>query len=527
MSIMYPTVRRADNPDVTVRRAMPVAVVVALVAFVIDLRLQPGGLSATRDVDDLVQLAAAGIAAGAAGLRASRVRGRLRASWTLLSLATGSWCAGQCVWSYYEVIAQRATPFPSAADVGYLLFPVFALAGVLVRPSRAFDGRGRIRIALDGILVAASLFVLSWSTTLGSVYRAGGDSHLAAVVSLAYPSSDLVLLTVTLIVVSYARSGTRAGLSWVASGLVGLAVADSGFAYLTTVGRYATGNLIDAGWVGGFLVLGLAAVFDPRTTEVRQTGLDATPRSALLLPYLPATLALIDALWQLRAARHTDGPILVACAVVIAMLVVRQVIVLLDNRVLVAKVTHQAFHDELTGLANRALFNDRLAHALDLHRRDLRPLALLLIDLDEFKRVNDTLGHPAGDELLTRVGERLLVTARRGDTVARLGGDEFTILMEDNNDALLVASRLLEALDTPVSIAGRQVTIRASIGITTIRATDPTMSATEMFKQADLALYAAKGAGKAMIATYHPGLDHPEAEADDPNLWDTVPTTAS
>jgi diguanylate cyclase len=247
----------------------------------------------------------------------------------------------------------------------------------------------------------------------------------------------------------------------------------------------------------------------------------------LLLPYLPATLALIDALWQLRAARHTDGPILVACAVVIAMLVVRQVIVLLDNRVLVAKVTHQAFHDELTGLANRALFNDRLAHALDLHRRDLRPLALLLIDLDEFKRVNDTLGHPAGDELLTRVGERLLVTARRGDTVARLGGDEFTILMEDNNDALLVASRLLEALDTPVSIAGRQVTIRASIGITTIRATDPTMSATEMFKQADLALYAAKGAGKAMIATYHPGLDHPEAEADDPNLWDTVPTTAS
>ncbi len=482
-------------------------VAVVLAGFVVDLRMQPGGVHLTRDADDLAQLLAAGGASLAAALRARRARWRLRTSWVLIASGLACWGAGQGVWTYYEVIANRATPFPSAADVGYLLLPPLALIGILIRPSRAFDGKGRLRIGLDGVLVAASLFVLSWATALGAVYRAGGDSTLATVVSLAYPASDVIVLTVAVIVVAYARTGSRAGLLWVASGLIGLSVADSGFAYLTASGRYATGNLIDVGWVAGFLVLALAAWFDTASSEQQGSGLDAPPRTALLLPYLPATLALVVSLWRLRGSQPADDAIVVGAAIVIAMLVTRQILVLLDNRLLVARITHQAFHDVLTGLANRALFNDRLIHALDLHRRDMRPLALLLIDLDEFKHVNDTLGHPAGDELLVRVSERLLATARRGDTVARLGGDEFTVLMEDAGDAVALGARLLAALDAPVRLGSCDIPVRASIGIAVMRAEDPSVSATEMLKRADLALYAAKRAGKATVAVYHAGLD--------------------
>jgi diguanylate cyclase (GGDEF)-like protein/PAS domain S-box-containing protein len=168
-----------------------------------------------------------------------------------------------------------------------------------------------------------------------------------------------------------------------------------------------------------------------------------------------------------------------------------------ERKQLERQLTHRAFHDPLTELANRALFGDRLAHALSRHREAPDSVAILFLDLDDFKTVNDSLGHEAGDELLGSVSERLLDCAGPGDTVARLGGDEFAILLEDVEGAIgsaRIAARLLTAFEEPLAVGDRDLFVQASIGIATN--SDPTETAERLLGNADVAMYAAKARGK-------------------------------
>jgi len=160
-----------------------------------------------------------------------------------------------------------------------------------------------------------------------------------------------------------------------------------------------------------------------------------------------------------------------------AALLARQLLAELDNRRLVValvdtqqELRFQAFHDPLTGLANRALFADRLRHGLELHRRDLRQLRLLYCDLDGFKTVNDTLGHDAGDDVIKAAAERLRAVTRPGDTVARMGGDEFAILLEDGGDATTVVAKILDGFTQPAAIGRDLVPLAASIGVAELSA---------------------------------------------------------
>jgi len=164
------------------------------------------------------------------------------------------------------------------------------------------------------------------------------------------------------------------------------------------------------------------------------------------------------------------------------------------------QLRHQAFHDTLTGLANRALFTDRVEHALDVRDQ----AAVLFLDLDDFKAVNDSLGHPVGDELLRAVGSRLRNTLWQSHTVSRLGGDEFAILVEDVNDALAAvdaAERIISALRMPFDLDGREVFVTASVGIAVGG------NAAELMRSADVAMYRAKASGKARYVMYAPTMD--------------------
>ena len=169
------------------------------------------------------------------------------------------------------------------------------------------------------------------------------------------------------------------------------------------------------------------------------------------------------------------------------------------------ELAHRALHDPLTELGNRSLFKDRVAQAVARHQREDRPFAVLLLDLDDFKTVNDSLGHAAGDDLLIALSARLKDRLRGSDTLARLGGDEFGVLLEglrDGREAATLAARLLEALDRPFSIRGHDLMAHGSIGIAMGR--DDGVDA--LIRDADVAMYLAKSRGKARYEFFEQGM---------------------
>ncbi|GGL99999.1 putative bifunctional diguanylate cyclase/phosphodiesterase [Nakamurella endophytica] len=493
-----------------------VSAVVALLAATVVLS-GSGGAGMVRWVADLAQFVVAALAAASAGLAARRATGRGRAAWTGLGIGLAGWAAGQAVWSVYELGFHRAMPFPSIADAGYLLLPVGAAAGLWLLPA-PIDRRSRWRGLIDGVVVVCSLLSLSWVTTLSTVAGTAQDGGLGFAVSMAYPVGDVVVLSMALLTLTRYAAHWRV-LTILVAGLAAMAVADSAFAYLTAIGRYATGSATDLFWMCGFVLVGLSAAAASGTAA--PAALQAPRRltaSAPMLPYLPLVLACAVAVLG-QVLGHRAEPVAdVVLVVAVAAVLLRQYLTLRDNVALLetvaareAQLQQQAFHDGLTGLANRALFADRVAHALTLHAATLRPLAVLVVDLDDFKVVNDTLGHATGDALLVRVAERFRGALRPGDTLARFGGDEFAVLVQDTDDAATVAARLLDSLRTPFVVADRVLSVRASIGFADLAAADEPPSPDQLFVRADLAMYTAKRAGKGRIAVYRPDMVLPES----------------
>lgn len=177
-----------------------------------------------------------------------------------------------------------------------------------------------------------------------------------------------------------------------------------------------------------------------------------------------------------------------------------------ERKRLERQLTHQAFHDPLTGLANRALFRDRVSHALTLARRHGHEITVLFLDLDDFKRVNDSLGHADGDRLLIAAAERFRSCARATDTVARLGGDEFAILIEDTpgpDGHAGMLERLSAAMAQPFTLSGAEMQVNASIGVAVTTGGE---TADDLLRNADVAMYTAKRRGKGRFATYQPHM---------------------
>ncbi|MBV9100392.1 MAG: diguanylate cyclase [Candidatus Dormibacteraeota bacterium] len=487
-----------------------VAVGVFVVAFVVALVRNVAGDATGPYLDNLTETVAAFIAAATCAVAAARHQGRVRLAWALLGASAFMWGAGQSAWDWYEDVAKIQVPFPSLADAGFLGAVPFAVAGVLSFPVAFERARTYVRSVLDGLIIAAALLVVSWDTALGAVYHAGADSVLAMVLSLLYPLSDVVIITMILVRLGRVAHGDRTPLMLVAAGLVAAAVADSNFAYTTANGTYGSGNALDTGWVAGYLFIAVAALRMIKHPLRGQMPHVLPSRVSSLLPYPPIAAAL----GVLMVEKVTSGGLseftFWTVVALVGIVLVRQYLVVGDNVRLLRTLTvrerelaHQARHDALTGLPNRVYFRDRVTAALVRGSGTREHSAVMFMDLDEFKAINDTYGHATGDRVLTVVAERLRGALRPSDVAARLGGDEFAILVEHAPDADhldAIARRVLQALREPVSVEGLTMSVPGTIGLAIAEGSDD--STDELLRRADVAMYAAKREGKDRVGVY-------------------------
>ncbi|MEU5597833.1 EAL domain-containing protein [Streptomyces sp. NPDC020298] len=631
---------------------------------------------------------AAGTAAVSCFLYARSPRVRFRPAWLLFALSSAMAALGNAVWGWYEVVLDQAVPSPSYADLFFLCFAPPAIVGLLVLAKRPANKAGWICLALDAWLIGGSLLTLSWSLALAQAARFEGPSVAHAALSLAYPLLDIALVSMVLALHFRRAPGNRTAVNTAIGALALTVLCDALFTSPLLHSSYHSGQLLDAGWFAGSLLLAYAPWAAPRHQGQQNADRDRsaadghtrvvhehvpgqrggghhktaatapepapggdhsrypaapplTGSLAALTPYLAAAVCTLGILYNVLDGRSPDHVVLITAGCVVLALVVRQGIMLLDNITLTqelaqtenhfrslvqgssdvimiaapngilryvspaaagvygrpaeelvgtelaalihpedlgcvvhevrrflaaspleepttriecrfrsgegrwlnvestvnrhhgglifnsrdvtervrlqAQLQHNAEHDPLTDLPNRSLFTKRVQQALSGRRASdrgahLRGTAVLFIDLDGFKAVNDTIGHQAGDELLVQAARRLQDAVRHGDTASRLGGDEFAALIVGDGtrdraarerNILELADRLRLTLSQPYLIDGNDVRVNASIGVAFA---EPDLGAGELLRNADLAMYRAKSAGKGRVELYKPQM---------------------
>jgi len=465
----------------------------------------------TRDVA-YVLIGLFGVSGIVVGLRIHRPR--LWLPWCLMAAGQLLWIGGDVVFVWYENVL-HIDPFPSWADAFYVAgYPVIALGLYLfIRGRRP---RGDVGGTLDAATVTAGLGLLSWVTLAQPTINSSQESLLTAAVAAAYPVADIVL------VAALVRLLTLPGGGWGSLRLllIALALLVAGDTLFLALGLFGAGESypIDFLWLASYLAWGAAALHPsmvPLSLPAPETPVGF--RRARLVVMTLATLIAPGVLGAERFAQlRLDVVAVTVGSVLLFLLVVGRMWLAIREigasnaalQRLQEELAFQAAHDPLTDLPNRAEAM-RLIHAgLSRARRSGDLLALVFVDLDGFKKVNDTCGHRGGDLVLRVVAQRLLSELRAGDVVARLGGDEFVVLLEPIDteaSAVDVAERLITAISRPIPLApGEEVQVGASIGM--VYNQDAGTDAETLLHEADVAVYRAKAHGRGRVEVFSEAL---------------------
>jgi diguanylate cyclase (GGDEF)-like protein len=478
-----------------------------------------------------------------AGRRMRATSPRLARTCTIIGVAVGLYAAGDIAWAYLELV-EHEPAFPSLADAFYLMyFPVF-LAGSMQLVSGQVSPKGRSSIRLDLLTVAVAASLVFWNLLIGPLVLSHPDlPRLNQLLLFAYPVCDLVLLCALVLVVYYQSDQLElASIFVLGIAILVMVLTDSAYAYGSLAQTYESGTLLDAGWLAAHVLTGLAFLPQLRSVlsgdAVRREAVAAIQLETLrgVRTYIPYGALLLAYILLLRGSLATlpMRPLAlgIGLGVVVALVMLRQITTLAENAELTAavlnnagalentnrylavqveerkrieeKLSYDTLHDSMTGLPNRVLFLEMLERAINHARqRRERSYAVLFIDIDHFKVVNDSLGHMVGDELLWAIGARLKGALRSTDTLARFGGDEFAILMdarEHKDAAALLAERVQKSLQQLFRVEGHELHMSASIGIVGDVASYE--HAEDLLRDADLAMYEAKALGKSRSQSF-------------------------
>ncbi len=426
--------------------------------------------------------------------------------WRFMALSMVGYTAGMLV-----NLAAYGHGLPGAEPGTTYLYPVagaLMLAGLVAFPTVARSRVEQLKVSLDAATVLLGTAMFAWYFGLVPGWRP--QTGWAAL-------SDHVILPGTILVVGFAVLRiTMAGANVISRPtmvcFLGSMLAGSLFGLLNVdfTGRY--------GWLAG--TLGIASLVCSLTGVAIQRYRVGEPAPAprlwrrpfTVLPYAVIAAVLVLLLVVVRDDLSGKGWAILGGVLALATVVIgRQFAALWENsrllatnRTLTEKLGHQAYHDHLTGLANRTLFSEKVGRALVGAGTD--QVSVVFVDLDDFKTVNDSLGHQAGDELLVAVAQRLHRAIRAQDTLGRLGGDEFGVLVSGTTDEAVsaVAQRLIGVFERPFRLSGKQIHVQASLGIASAVPGEDDPAA--LLRNADIAMYAAKNGDKGGWRQFQPGM---------------------
>ncbi len=458
--------------------------------------------------------------------------GKSRLFWLLLSLGCFNYSIAEGIWTYSHYFSNIEPVYPGWADFFYFLQIVFYLAAFVYHLKQEKEIAYQIKFLFDIMIIIAVFTALSGHFLIQHLLPEESVATMLFIVSIGYPIGDLLLMFAAVsFYIGFFQTISRRMMGLMIAGLLFQVFADTAYLFSTFTNTYTPANLYAPFWSLGLLLVALAGLYslDPMNESMaKKTPTLNHDRISIrmLLPYISLLLLFVS----LVVEQDENTTVLFVGAGTAAILIItRQVYTMRDNRRLlfnydqltsvleqkieertievtakneqleraVQQTKHLANHDVLTGLPNRRLFLEKLDSSIADAILNSQQLAVVFIDLDRFKNINDSFGHEFGDILLQNFSQKIADNLRSIDIVSRQGGDEFTIILDDiyeEKDVTSMIHRLQSVLLKPLTVNGQELHISLSIGIAIYPKDGNTAS--ELLKNADSAMYSAKAKGK-------------------------------
>ncbi|WP_139490324.1 putative bifunctional diguanylate cyclase/phosphodiesterase [Brevibacillus dissolubilis] len=474
-----------------------------------------------------------------------RMAGPDRLFWFLVCLGLGSYATAEVIWFYQEIVLRVEVVTPGICDIFYLLQPLLLLLAAITKIHQHKSRFFGVRLLFDVMVTMVVAMTMSWHFLIEPILNQAGVSWSEMLVVIAYPILDLGLIFAAMTLYFAKGVFPNRALFLLFVSTLCFVITDSIYLYQTVNATYRSGSLLDPLWILPLLLSAQASLYESAFATQQDPSMETSnqrPPSPLdlenmkiLVPYAVMALLLVVML-----STSYDDILMIGSILTVLLVIARQIITLAENQKLLTKLNTMsielddlvkrrteelsvkngqltdalnrmetmAFYDPLSELPNRRLFEKHLSVELMQASRYRKMVAILFLDVDRFKFINDTLGHLLGDSLLKAVAKRLKTHVPAGDLVARQGGDEFTLMLRDIKDRaeiIRIVQQLQKSLSKPFLVDEQELRITCSIGIAIYP--DDGLEPETLMKKADIAMYQVKEQGRNGFSFHTPDMN--------------------